>query len=131
MLGAQESTDHIKSQHDNTKFIQNVKIYPFYLFFLILLWLFSFSKKVEIGKLRLLIWIHLWINQQAVFRMRSIKKHVLTNLSKFTRKHICWNLFLIKLQALRPSTFTVQKMKFSIQVFSSKCDQIRRFVLFK
>ena len=30
---------------------------------------------------------------------------VLNSFAKFTRKHLSWSLFLIKLQAFRPSTF--------------------------
>ena len=29
----------------------------------------------------------------------------ITNFAIFTRKHLCWGLFLIKLQAFRPATF--------------------------
>ena len=32
------------------------------------------------------------------------KKGFLKNFANFTGKHLCWNLFLIKLQALRPVT---------------------------
>ena len=32
------------------------------------------------------------------------KKAVLKNFLIFTGKHLCWNLFLIKLQTLRPET---------------------------
>ena len=34
----------------------------------------------------------------------SVKKSVLKNLANFTEKHLCWSLFLIKLQAFRPVT---------------------------
>ena len=34
---------------------------------------------------------------------RCFKKGVLKNFPNFTRKHLCWSLFLIKLQALLPS----------------------------
>ena len=34
----------------------------------------------------------------------SLKKGVLKNLANFTEKHLCWSLFLIKLQAFRPVT---------------------------
>ena len=34
----------------------------------------------------------------------SIKKAVLKNIAIFTGIHLCWSLFLIKLQALRPAT---------------------------
>ena len=39
-------------------------------------------------------------HSQMFFEMRSI-----TNFAIFTRKHLCWGLFLIKLQAFRPATF--------------------------
>ena len=32
----------------------------------------------------------------------SIKKAVLKNFAIFTGKHLCWSLFLVKLQAFRP-----------------------------
>ena len=32
------------------------------------------------------------------------KKGVLENFTKFTEKHFCWGLFLVKLQDLRPKT---------------------------
>ena len=34
--------------------------------------------------------------------MCSVKKGFLKNFAKFTRKHLCWSLFLIKLQAFKP-----------------------------
>ena len=33
---------------------------------------------------------------EAVVQTRSVKKNVLKNFTKFTRKHLCWGLFLIK-----------------------------------
>ena len=42
-----------------------------------------------------------WKSQKAVvFEISSIKHFAI-----FTRKHLCWGLFLIKLQAFRPATF--------------------------
>ena len=32
------------------------------------------------------------------------KKAALKNFAIFTRKHLCWSLFVIKLQARRPAT---------------------------
>ena len=37
-------------------------------------------------------------------RRCSVKKGVFKNLGKFTEKRLCWSLFLIKLQAFRPTT---------------------------
>ena len=34
----------------------------------------------------------------------SVKKGVIKNLANFTRKNLCWSLFLIKLQQIRPAT---------------------------
>ena len=34
----------------------------------------------------------------------SIKKAALKNLAIFTEEHLCWSLFLIKLQAFRPAS---------------------------
>ena len=39
----------------------------------------------------------------------SVKKGVLKNFSNFTRKHLCWRLFLIKLQVFRPATLLKEK----------------------
>ena len=33
-----------------------------------------------------------------------VKIDVLKNFPNFTGKHLCWSLFLIKLQALKPAT---------------------------
>ena len=38
-------------------------------------------------------------------RRCSIKKTVLKNYAILTGKHLCWGLFLIKLQAFRPASF--------------------------
>ena len=35
------------------------------------------------------------------------KKAVLKHFAIFTEKHLCWSLFLIKLQAFRPSTESI------------------------
>ena len=37
-------------------------------------------------------------------RKCSVKKGVFKNLRKFTGKHLCWSLFLIKLRVFRPAT---------------------------
>ena len=54
------------------------------------------------------------------------KRDILKNFVKFTEKHLCWTLFLNKVAELRPATYNAQKMKFSINDFFLKCDQIRR-----
>ena len=35
---------------------------------------------------------------------RSVKKDFLKNFANFTGKHLCWSLYLIKLQAFKPAT---------------------------
>ena len=44
-----------------------------------------------------------WL-QKSSHRRCSIKKAVLKNFAIFTEKHLCWSLFLIKLQARSPAT---------------------------
>ena len=41
------------------------------------------------------------LRSKGVFK---IKKRYFKNLQKFTGKHLCWSLFVIKLQAFRPAT---------------------------
>ena len=48
------------------------------------------------------------------YRRFSIKKAVLKNFAIFTGIHLCWSLFLIKLQAFRPATLLKRD---STQVF--------------
>ena len=38
------------------------------------------------------------------FTHRNVKIDVLTNFANFTWKHLCWSLFLIKLQVWKPAT---------------------------
>ena len=45
-----------------------------------------------------------WCESRSSHRRCSTKKVVLKNFTMFTRKHLCWILFLIKLQAFRPTT---------------------------
>ena len=42
-------------------------------------------------------------------RRCSIKDDVLKNFAIFTGKHLCWSLFLIKFQVVRPATFFLKK----------------------
>ena len=41
----------------------------------------------------------------------SYKKAVLKNITIFTGKHLCWSLFLIKLQAPKASSFIKKKLQ--------------------
>ena len=43
------------------------------------------------------------------------KKGVVKNFAIFTEKHLCWSLFLIKLQAYRPATLL--KRDYNEEVF--------------
>ena len=45
----------------------------------------------------------------------SVKKDVLKKLTNFTEKHLCWSLFLIKLQQIRP--VTLLKLDFKTNFF--------------
>ena len=42
--------------------------------------------------------------QPPLFYRCSVKKDFLKNFANFKGKHLCWSLFLIKLQASRPAT---------------------------
>ena len=44
-------------------------------------------------------------------RRCSVEKGVLKNLRNFTGKHLCWSLFLIKLQTFRPATLLRRETK--------------------
>ena len=48
--------------------------------------------------------IRKWCESRNSHRRCSTKKVVLKSFAMFTRKHLCWILFLIKLQAFRPTT---------------------------
>ena len=61
------------------------------------------------------------------------KKVVLKNFAKFTGKYLCRSLFFNKLinfmkKWLRYKCFSLQKIKFSVKDFFSKCDQIYSFL---
>ena len=43
-------------------------------------------------------------NSRRSHRRCSVEKGTLKNFENFTGKHLCWRLFLIKLQAFRPAT---------------------------
>ena len=47
-------------------------------------------------------------------RKCSVKKSVLKNLANFTGKHLCWRLFLIKLQAFCEHLLTTASKKINI-----------------
>ena len=57
-------------------------------------------------------------------RSCSIKVGFLKNFAIFTGNHMCWSLFLIKLQAFRPTTLLVQ-------VFSFKYCEILKMPILK
>ena len=40
----------------------------------------------------------------------SVKKGVFRNFAKFTRKHLCWSLFLNKVSGLRPTTLLKERL---------------------
>ena len=46
----------------------------------------------------------IWPVTGSSHRKCSVKKDVLKYFPNFTRKHLCWSLFLIKFQAFRPTT---------------------------
>ena len=58
-------------------------------------------------------------NSSTIFRSShwkcSIRKAILKNFVIFTGKHLCWGLFLLKLQAFRP--LTVLKRDFNTDIF--------------
>ena len=48
--------------------------------------------------------VNFFLQYRSSYRRCSIKKAVLKNFAIFTGKHLCWGLFLIKLQVSRPAT---------------------------
>ena len=54
----------------------------------------------------------------------SVKKGVLTNLRNFTWKHLCWSLFLRKLQTFRPTTLL--RRDSNTDVFLWTCEDVLR-----
>ena len=52
-----------------------------------------------------------------------VKVGVLKNVANFTGKHLCWNIFLIKLQALSPATLL--KRHSNTDVFCKICDTFK------
>ena len=58
----------------------------------------------------------------------SVKKGVLKNFVNFTGKHLCWSLFLIKLQAFRPA---ILLKKTPTQVFCCEIAKILRTPILK
>ena len=48
------------------------------------------------------------------------KKDVLKNLTEFTGKHLCWNLFFNKVAGFRPTTLLKQRLQHSFPVNSVK-----------
>ena len=57
----------------------------------------------------------IWLCSEVIARRCFVGKVFLKYRTKFWEKHLCWNLFLIKLQAWR--TATVLKYDFSTDVF--------------
>ena len=53
-------------------------------------------------------------------KMCSIKRSVLKNFAKFTAKHLCGSLFLIKLQTLRPRTLLKTESSAGVFLFISR-----------
>ena len=48
---------------------------------------------------------------------RAVKKGILKNFANFTGKHLCWSLYLIKLQAWGHRYYSVKFMKFLRNLF--------------
>ena len=55
----------------------------------------------------------------------SIEKTVLKNFAIFTGKHLCWSLFLIKLQDFRPATLLERDSNTDVFLFS--CEYCKDF----
>ena len=62
------------------------------------------------------------------YRRCSVKKYVLRNFAKFTRKHLCQSLFFNKVAGLRPVTFL--KKETLAQVFSCEFCKIFKNTFF-
>ena len=57
-----------------------------------------------------LLWKH-ELNLRSSHWSCSVKKFVLRNFANFTGKHLCWSLFLVKLQTFRPATLLKRDSK--------------------
>ena len=69
-----------------------------------------------------------WRKSRSSHRRCSAKKVVLKNFAVFTRKHLYWSLFLIKLQAFRPASL----LKWTpTQTFSCKYSEIYKSTYFE
>ena len=78
---------------------------------------YNFSSKI-FCKYLLLMWEY-----RSSRRRCSVKEGVLKDSANFTEKHLCWSLFLIKLQAFRPVTLLKRKPN---QVFSCEiCEMFK------
>ena len=64
---------------------------------------------------------------EVVFWGVLLKKVALKNFTIFTGKHLCWGLFLIKLQAFSPATFS--KRDSNTGVFCGYCESLRLPIL--
>ena len=69
-----------------------------------------------------------WCEFRSSHRRCSAKKVVLKNFAVFTRKHLYWSLFLIKLQAFRPTTLLTWT---PTQTFSCECCEIFKSTYFE
>ena len=64
------------------------------------------------------------VNDRSSHRRCSVKKGFPKNLANFTGKHLCWSLFLIKLQAFRCIPVKFACVFLLTQVFSCEICQI-------
>ena len=54
---------------------------------------------------------------RSIHRRCSVKKGVLRNFTNFKGKHLCWSLFLVKLQAFWPATLLIRDSSTSVWIF--------------
>ena len=52
-----------------------------------------------------------WVKIRSSHQRCSVKRGVLKNFAKFTGKHMCWSLCLIKLQTWRPATLLKMRLQ--------------------
>ena len=85
------------------------------------MWYFSHISISLYGKiLKMRVIIKIWICPTEVKKQAPrgvLQKSVLKNITKFTGKHLCWSLFLIKLDAWRPEACSFTKKRIQSKSF--------------
>ena len=71
-------------------------------------------------KTRVSLFVQVFIStHRSSHRRYSVKKDVFWNLANFTGKHLCWSLFLIKLQVFRSASLLKKDTDVSCEIWES------------